>query len=98
MAGADSKRTCNDFKRQRASCCPRLCIAPHLRASSILVLHTLQSRASRFRKERRRRRLCAIAGCPEVSGQAYRCPVHANLHRQAAKAAYDLRAGLLPDA
>jgi len=64
------------------------------------VLHALapQSRASRFRKERRRRRLCAIAGCPEISGNAYRCPVHANRHRLAAKHAYDVRAGLISDA
>jgi hypothetical protein len=47
------------------------------------------SRASLFRKERRRRGLCAVAGCPVVTGdRSYRCHAHAEAHRGAMKLAY----------
>jgi hypothetical protein len=47
------------------------------------------SRASLFRKERRRRGLCAVAGCPVVTGdRSYRCHAHAEAHRGAVKLAY----------
>lgn len=47
------------------------------------------SRATLFRKERRARGLCAVAGCPEHTGEAhYRCAKHAEAHRGAMKLAY----------
>jgi hypothetical protein len=46
------------------------------------------SRATLFRKERRARGLCAVAGCPEHTGEDYRCPRHAEAHRKAMKEAY----------
>jgi hypothetical protein len=52
----------------------------------------LVSRATLYRKERRARGLCAVAGCLEVTGEAhYRCPRHAQAHREAMAVRYEVK-------
>lgn len=40
------------------------------------------SRQRRHQKKRRALGLCRVEGCKETSGRRYRCPAHAEAHKQ----------------